>query len=424
MLRTYNALLLPVRAVGAAWSRWRALDRSAATEWHERWARSVPDAPRGGWWLHGASLGEARLVSALASAVRARRPERPVYASAVTRTGRAALPGPPLADASFFAPLDFRGLPGRVLDALDPSGLSLVETELWPNLVHEAGVRGVPVAIVNGRLSEERMSRYRRWSLLYREVLGGIAWIGAQSEADAERFASLGVDPRRLAVTGNLKYDLPRDTIDREAVLGRIGLAPGDAPVVVAGSTADGEDAIVLDAFERCRRQHPPTRLVLAPRHLARVDAAEAACGERGFRAVRLSEVPPATLAGHDVLLVDTTGELARLYAAADVAFVGGSLVPVGGHNVLEPVVAGVPVLFGTHTGHVREPAQALLDAGAATRVADGEGLARAWVALLGDRGARERMIERGRAVLERGRGSLERTLDGLEAAFDRPGPR
>ena len=341
MIRTYNALLLPVRAVGAAWSRWRALDGASGTEWRERWARSVPDAPPGGWWIHGASLGEARLVAALAAASRRHTPERPLYASAVTRTGRAALPDRPLSDASFFAPLDFRGLPGNVLDALRPAGLALVETELWPNLVHEAGTRDIPVAIVNGRLSEERMSRYRRWHRLYREVLAGIVRIGAQSDADAERFESLGIDRRRIEVTGNLKYDLGQTEIDREAVFARVGWTPHAAPVVVAGSTGEGEDAIVLEAFLRCREAHPSTRLVLAPRHRSRVDAAEAACADLGLETVKLSQVPPATAAGRDVLIVDTTGELARLYALADVAFVGGSLVPVGGHNVLEPIVAG-----------------------------------------------------------------------------------
>jgi 3-deoxy-D-manno-octulosonic-acid transferase len=342
----------------------------------------------------------------------------PLYASAVTRTGRAGLPGPPAVDAAFFAPLDFRGLPSRVLEALGPTGLALVETELWPNLVHEAGQRGVPVAIVNGRLSEERMSRYRRWRRLYRAVLEGIARVGAQSDADAERFESLGVDRGRIVVTGNLKYDLAPLDHDRAALRDRLGVDPVSRPVLVAGSTAEGEDAAVLDAFLAVRAEHPGTLLILAPRHLSRVEAASAACAARGLESVRLSGIPPANAAGRDVVVVDSTGELARLYAVADAAFVGGSLVPVGGHNVLEPVAAGVPVLFGVHTGHVAEPARALVDAGAATRVADGEALGRAWSLLLGDRAARDRMAACGRGVLEGGRGSLVRTLDLLEHAF------
>jgi 3-deoxy-D-manno-octulosonic-acid transferase len=268
------------------------------------------------------------------------------------------------------------------------------------------------------------MSRYRRWRRLYRSVLDGIARIGAQSEADAARFESLGVDRRRIVVTGNLKYDLPGAEFDRDALYGRLGLVAGSRPVVVAGSTAEGEDAIVLEAFLACRIAHPATVLILAPRHVSRVATAEAACAERGLATVRLSAIPPATLVDRDVLVVDTTGELARLYAIADVAFVGGSLVPVGGHNVLEPLAAGAPVLFGVHTGHVAEPAQALLDAGAASRVADGEGLGRAWTTLLGDPQARDRMVERGREVLDTGRGSLDRTLDLLDLAFDGGGSR
>jgi 3-deoxy-D-manno-octulosonic-acid transferase len=410
MLSVYNTLLLPLRlavAVAAARS-WNDPARSVA--WRERRARMVPDVPAGGVWIHGASVGEARVSTAVGRALRREHPDLHLAFSAVTDTGRAALPAPPLADAAFHAPLDFRGWPGRVLDALAPAALVLVETELWPNLIHEASDRGVPIVVVNGRLSPERMSRYRRWAALYRPLMRRLTRVGAQSTRDAERFVDAGLQREVLEVTGNVKYDMPASDADPGALRARFGL-DAERPVIVAGSTGDGEDPAVLDAFLVLREAVPEAFLVLAPRHPERADDVARDAGQRGVRLHRLSAGSDGDAGRSDGLLLDTVGELASLYAVARVAFVGGSLVPIGGHNVLEPAAAGVPVLFGPHTEHFAEPAEALERAGGGFRVADGADLAARWIRFLQDPDLAEGAGRLAVGVVEANAGALARTV-------------
>ncbi len=414
MLNLYNTLLLPVRPLVGGWAAWdekRHPDRRV--EWAERLGRRLPAGATGGLWLHGASVGEARLVTRLAAAVRRRRPDLPVVASAVTRTGRSQLPATPEVDAAFFAPLDFRGPTSRVAEAVSPAVLGSVETELWPNLIHRTADRGARVIVVNGRLAPERMRHYRRWSSLYRPLVARIARVAAQSPADAERFAEIGVADSRIAITGNLKYDLEPPAVDADEIRRSIG-CPADRPIWVAGSTAEGEDAVVLEAFAALRRRHPDLLLILAPRHPERAESVAGLARDAGWNVAAWSRLgdrrdgPPLP----DLLLVDSVGQLSGLYAAAQVAFVGGSLVPRGGHNLLEPAGYGVPVLFGPHTHHVAEPAEALLAAGGAVRVTDAATLVAAIDGWLTERGAGRRAGERARGVLEASRGALDRTLE------------
>jgi 3-deoxy-D-manno-octulosonic-acid transferase len=411
MLRLYNLLAFPLRGVVRLWAMLRARTPEQAREWDERSARVVPEMGPGGVWLHGASVGEVRLVTLLADALRNRRPALPLAASCQTPTGRGQLPSPPRVDAAFFVPLDFRGYPGRVLDAMRPSALVLVETELWPNLVTEASERTVAVAMVNARLAPERMGKYRRLRGLYEPVLRRVAALGAQSADDAERFTALGVRPEVVVVTGNIKYDLPPPRLPRESLLERFGLS-ARRPVVVAGSTGAGEDAPVLDAFVRARRDHPDLFLVLAPRHPERADDAAGEAASRGLAHHLLSAGNDRAASGADVLVVDTVGELAALYGLAHVAFVGGSLVPVGGHNVLEPAAAGVPVIFGPHTHHFAEPVEALLRSGGGIRVRDGNELASVWSEMVGDAERAEKVARNAAAVILESRGALERSID------------
>ena len=409
---TLLSALSPVARVYGGWDTRRAPAR--ADEWEERLGRRLPRVRKGGLWLHGASVGEARLAGLLARSVRAARPETAISVSCVTRTGRAALPAPPAVDAAFFAPLDVRRRLRPVLHAVGPAALALIETELWPGLVQEAAAAGCRVALVNARLAPERMGRYRRLRALYRPLLRTLDCIGASSAEDAERLLSLGARPGSVRVTGNLKYDLPVPVLDPTALRRRFGLL-SERPVLVAGSTGEGEDTPVLDAFQAVQEKGRKAFLVLAPRHPERAAGAAELARARGLRPHALSSGSDGAAGAADVLVVDRMGELASLYGMATVAFVGGSLVPVGGHNVLEPAAAGVPVLFGPHTSHVEEPAQALLQAGAARRVADGADLARTWTSLLGDAGAREAMVKAGRRVLEENRGALARTTELLE---------
>jgi 3-deoxy-D-manno-octulosonic-acid transferase len=349
-------------------------------------------------------------VRQIARGIRSLRPELPLSVSCTTPTGRTQLASPPEIDAAFYAPLDFRGLPGRVLDAVRPAALVLVETELWPNLLREAADRGVPVVVVNGRLAPERMSRYLRLRALYKPLLETLHRVGAQSREDARRFAEIGVPEGLLQVTGNVKYDLPRPASGPEELRKRFGLEPG-RPVLAAGSTGPGEDALVLDAFVAVRSSYPDAFLLLAPRHADRVEEASRLARARNLSLLRVSSDPGRGAALADGLLVDTVGELASLYGLARASFVGGSLVPVGGHNVLEPAAAGSVVLFGPHTHHVEDAARGLESEGGAVRVGDAAHLAREWTALLGDPGRAGRTAAAAERVLRRNGGALDRSV-------------
>jgi len=407
----YNILLVPVRWLASLASFRFRNDRERCSEWAERRAQVLPAIRPGGIWIHGASVGEARIVRSLAEGLRRSGEKMPLAASAYTRTGRASLPAPPVLDATFYMPLDLPGYPGRLLDTLEPAALVLVETELWPNLIRETTSRRIPVVMVNGRLSPKRMRRYRRFGSLYRPLLRSLTAVGIQSGEDAKRFLELGVPEERIVVTGNIKYDLPGPAADPDTLAATFGL-PRERPVLVAGSTGPGEETIVLEAFLELRRRHPTAWLVLAPRHPERCDDLSREAVAAGLNLLRLSREDRRQGGQADGLLVDTLGELAALYSLADVAFVGGSLVPIGGHNVLEPAAAGVPVLFGPHTEHFEEPAQALVAAGGGSVVADAAQLAMAWEAYLTEP---DRATAAGAAagrVVEANRGALARSVE------------
>ena len=417
MLRLYNTVLLPLRAGVALWVACRPGNARKRREWAERQALELPSIPPHGIWIHGASVGEARIVHSVAESLRSRRPALSLAVSAMTPTGREQLPAAPLSDAAFFVPLDFPGLTTRLLHAVRPAALTLIETELWPNLLHESHVCGVPVVVLNGRLSVSRMARYRRLSRLYRPLVERIAVIGAQTEADAARFRELGAAREAVTVTGNVKYDLPRPAKDAEALRQDLGLS-ARRPVVVAGSTAAGEESLVLDAFQAARSAQGQWLLVLAPRHLSRIEEVLALSLSRGMRTRRYSAAR-RSLADVDVLLVDTLGDLAALYQLGWVAFVGGSLVSVGGHNLLEPAAVGVPVLFGPHVENVAELAEVLERSGAGKRVHDAAGLGREVRRLLDDETERSEMSRRAVQVLEANRGALERSVSLLLSVVD-----
>lgn len=410
ILTLYDLAAAAARALASGWALWASRSEPGRREWDERLVRTLPTIAPGGIWIHGASLGEARLGGVLASEIRTRLPGLPVAMSAVTRTGRAALPGPPRTEATFHFPIDDRGLQRRLLSSLRPRAIVLVETELWPGLLREARAAGIPVALANARLSPERMARYRRLTSLYRPLLQGVAAVAAASEADATRLLSLGASPSNTTVTGNLKFDLPPPPIPRATLRATLGWSE-TTPVLAAGSTGEGEDAPVLEAFARVKQGRPDARLILAPRHAERFDGAAREARDLGLVVFRLSagERVPVDAS---VLLVDGHGRLAALYAAADAAFVGGTLVPIGGHNLLEPATAGVPVLFGPHTHHVAEIADVLESEGAAVRVRDAADLAVAWERLLGDPDGRKRLAAAASRVVERHRGAIHRTVD------------
>ncbi len=365
-------------------------------------------------WLHAVSVGEVAAAAALVRELRARHPELPFVLTTATPTGRAQAKMLFGADVEVrFLPYDTPGSVRRFLARIRPRAAIIMETELWPNLLHECGRRGVPVLFASARLAAKSVPRYRRFGTLFSAGLRR-AWVAAQSSADAARFMALGADPARTHVVGNLKFDmrLGESVAGSGRELRRRYL--GARPVWTAGSTHEGEEELVLDAQAVLERTVPGALLVLVPRHPQRFEGVAALLERRGVifdRRARSEAVRPEA----QVLLLDTMGELAAFYAASDVAFVGGSLVPVGGHNLLEPAALGVPVITGPHTQNAPEIARLLIEAGGAVEVNDAAALAAAAGRLLADTSLRERMGGSARAFVEAHRGSLARLLALIE---------
>jgi 3-deoxy-D-manno-octulosonic-acid transferase len=388
--------------------------------WRGGWARFGfgPRRAGGGIWVHAVSVGEVQAAAVLIEALRARSPALEITLSCATPTartrGRALLPGLDVR----YAPYDLPGSVRRCLSGLRPRMLIVLETELWPNLLHQAQHAGVPTLIASARVSARSARLYQRLPGLLRASLAAGVWVGAQTDADAQRFVALGVPAHRVSVVGNIKVDrtLPSGLAQRGQQL-RARYA-AERPVWVAGSTHAGEEPIVLEAHRQLCRAQARTLLILAPRHPQRFDAAAAAVAEQGFRCIRRSIESSGD--DYQVLLLDTLGELAEFYAAADVAFVGGSLVAIGGHNLLEPAALGLPVLSGPEQFNSPELARALRAQGALTIVHDAAELAGALTRLLADPQARATQGAAGRAAIAANRGALERLLsliDRLPAA-------
>jgi 3-deoxy-D-manno-octulosonic-acid transferase len=334
------------------------------------------------------------------------------------RVGRERFDG--IAEHRYF-PLDFPGAVRRVVRAIDPAFLVCMETELWPNLLRALRVRGVPVMIANGRLSDRSFRRYRRVRRFMRPMLAGITVFAMQSSEDARRMIAIGAPPARVVVTGNVKQDvLPDTTGAAELWRSLLGLDRGQS-TWVAGSTHRGEEEAVLDAHRIAAREAPDLALVIAPRHPERVPEVVGLIEARGFPAVKRSELPAARRRGA-VVVLDTVGELARLYAVADVVFVGGSLVPAGGHNMLEGALQRKPTLFGPYTSNFRDAAALLTSCGAGRVVKDTEELTRWLLHLLRDPALRLALGDAGYEAVASRHGAVRETLDLLDR-FVYPSP-
>jgi 3-deoxy-D-manno-octulosonic-acid transferase len=390
---------------------WRGLrDRSHWRNFSERFG--FGEAPFAGesLWVHAVSVGEVQAATALVRALRHRYPDMPLVLTTVTPTGAERARAQCGADVWVrYVPYDLPGSVARFFDRVRPRMAIILETELWPNLYNECGRRRVPLVLASARISPRSATRYRRLSGLFRETLSHGIVIAAQSEADAERFRSIGANPARTHVTGNIKFDfsLPADIRDVGAAL-RARHAPQRA-VWIAGSTHDGEEEILLDVQARLTTVPRPL-LVLVPRHPQRFDDVAALLERRKLRYVRRSR-DEACGADTEVLLVDTLGELLQFYAAADVAFVAGSLAPIGGHNLLEPAALGVATLSGPHNFNAQEIADMLIESGAVEVVRDADAIATALRLLLADPLERERRGAIGRDAVDRNRGALARLL-------------
>ena len=384
--------------------------------------RAAP-GPRG--WVHAVSVGEAITAAPLVDGLRRLYPELPLVVSTVTETGARVVAERFDGHATHrYFPLDFPSAVRRTVRAIDPAFFICMETELWPNVLRELGRRGVPTMIANGRLSDHSFQRYRLLRPLMRRVLADVRVFAMRSDEDARRMIALGAAPERVIVTGNLKIDAAADPPGAADLWRRLlGLRPGQR-VWIAGSTHKGEEDAVLAAHAAGQSVHPDLVLVLAPRHPERVEEVLALVLARGWRAVRRSTLPGAARSARPpVIVLDTVGELAQIYTVADAVFVGGSLVPRGGHNLLEPAMRRKPVLVGPHTDNFREAAALLVDAGAAVVVTDAASLSSELKALLSDPAVAAKRGEAGAEAVAARHGAVAATLELVERYLG-PAPR
>jgi len=361
-------------------------------------------------WVHAVSVGEVKSVRKLVGRLRSAYSGQPLVVSTITPAGQELAAGTRnLADHVFYFPLDLPGAIRRTLDRVNPELVLIAETEIWPNFLRECRKRGIRVVMVNGRISDRSLPRYRVIRRWLKRVLDDYTLLGMQTETDRERIESIGADGRKVEVFGNLKYDavetqhaLPPDL---SAMLSSL------APLWIAASTMPGEDELILDAFSELRKRHRTLTLLIAPRHPDRFDAVERTIRERGFSCTRRTRLER----GADVLLLDSVGELASAFRHASVVFVGGSLVPRGGHNILEPAAFSNPIVFGPHMENFREIRDLFIEAHAAIEVQNAAELATTIEHLLTDTQRAAELGARARQVVEENTGATERVLASLQ---------
>lgn len=382
----------------------------------ERFACTLPAMRQGGIWVHAVSVGESIAAAPMVRALLKAYPDLPITLTCMTPTGSErirALFGDEQRVQHCYLPYDLPWAAGRFLDHVKPRLGIIMETELWPNVIHQCTRRGIPVALANARLSERSARGYGRFAKLTRPMLAEMSLIAVQTETEAERFRSLGARTECVQVTGSIKFDLKIDDqlLPRARHL-REQWQATQRPVWIAASTHEGEDALILDAHRQLLASHGDALLILVPRHPERFEAVHAQCRDQ-FAAVRRS-TGAVVEAPTQVLLGDTMGELLFLYALADIAFVGGSLVPTGGHNPLEPAALSLPVLMGPHVFNFLEITAMLREAGGLQQVDDAEGLATAVRQLIELPREARRMGEAGKGVMQANQGALQRLLEGL----------
>ena len=375
-------------------------------------------------WIHAVSVGEVQASAPLVRALRRRYPATTLLVTTVTPTGAARARHLFGEDAEVrYVPLDLPGAVGRFFDRAQPRIAIILETEVWPNLFRECGRRSVPLVLASARVSPRSVGRYRRLVPLFRETLSHGIVIAAQSEDDAARFVSIGASPERTFVSGNIKFDFElQPEVPGLGRAWREANAPGRS-VWVAGSTHEGEEEVLLEAHQRVLQSDPDALLILVPRHPNRFETVAGLLDRSGLNWVRRSsgdKASPRT----QVVLGDTMGELMTFYAAADVAFVAGSLVTVGGHNLLEPASLALPMVAGPHNFNSEDVYRKMLGARAVIEVDDAEQLAAALVALFADEARRHVMGEHGRGVVSANRGALARLLGLVEPLLAGPDGR
>ena len=423
----YNIALIVALAAGAPWWLWQMattkkyreglLERLGVIPARLRKTLAEVGRERPVVWLHAVSVGEVLAASRLVKTLDAALPNCFIAISTTTRTGQALARERFGAERVFYCPLDLPWAVRSYLNALRPRLLVLVETEFWPNLLHGCSHRGIPVAVVNARISDHSWPRYRSLRGLWRPFLSRISRVLAQSQTDADRLKAIGCLPERVTVAENLKFDV-RAAMEAEATR-LLKTLTGDLRFVVAGSTLDSEEAALLEAWPQLLEADPQLAMVLAPRHPERFGAVAALLEKSGIPWVRRSDLhsgPEGSLdplKPGEIVLLDTIGELASVYSLASVAFVGGSLIPAGGHNPLEPAQFGVPVVMGPHYFNFRSITEDLL-AHQALRICVQEELAAVLIALLENPAAAKAMGERARQVFASQAGATDRCVEAI----------
>lgn len=399
-------LLIPVALTRLVWRGLR--NRGYWRRWAERFG-FVQRLEGPVIWVHAVSVGEVRASAPLVKALARDFPGYTILITTMTPTGSATageLFG--AAVAHCYVPYDLPTAVWRFLNRTRPRLALIMETELWPNLFHQCRKRNIPLVLANVRMSENSARGYRRFAGFTRATLANVSRVGAQTERDAERMRVLGAT--QAEVTGSIKFemDVPVDLAARSAAL-RSGF--GDRPVWVAASTRAGEEEYVLDAFARLRARIPRLLLVLVPRHPERFDSVAKLCQQRGFRVERRSERQDGAAPDTAILLGDTMGEMLLFHAAADVSYIGGSLVPLGGQNLLEAAAVGTPVVFGPHMFNFSDISRMTLERGAGRQVQDATELADAVAGYLENPSARRAAGEAGQRMVAENRGALAKTL-------------
>jgi 3-deoxy-D-manno-octulosonic-acid transferase len=371
-------------------------------------------------WIHAVSVGEVLTARALLPELRERYPKLRLFLSTTTMTGQQiARNNLQYVDEVFYFPFDFAFIVNRTLRLVRPRLFIMMETEIWPNLLRACARAGVKTMLVNGRISSRSYPRYRLARPFFRRVLLHVDRFCMQSDESARRIIDIGADRRRVAVTGSLKFDslelpgAPSGDRGRNRVLRYFRIAP-DRPVIIAASTRKGEEAAVLEAFQRIRATMTNALLIIAPRKPPQFDEVERLARRAGWNVARRSELRVDAEPGHDIVILDTVGELAQLYQVATVVFVGGSLVDTGGHNILEPAIFGKPIVFGPHMQNFAEIARTFLDNGAAIQVRTGRELGPVLLDLLGDPVRRASLGAAARALVEANRGARIKSLTAI----------
>ena len=420
MFILYTLLLIGVGIASLPYLLWRC--RRGATylqDLSERFGGvSFPHGePQGCLWFHAASVGEVQGLQPIIAALHDRYPSRPVVLSTFTPAGKALAQKVVPQDAwVFLLPFDLPWIVRKIVRRLRPSVLIVQETELWPNLFRELGWLRVPIVLVNGRLSPRSFRRYARLRPFMRRVLANVSLILAQSDSSAQRFQCLGVPAHKVQTVGNTNIDRALSQAEQPTPPHPMASLLAARQVLVAGSTHDGEETALLSVFQRLRAQHPGLCLVLAPRHLERVETVARHVQVCQLSAIRRSRYSDEADSGSrpDVIILDTLGELVAFYKLCTVAFVGGSLVPIGGHNILEPAMFAKPLLFGPHMHHFPELADLLRNADGAMKVDNETDLYAQMTHLLANPAEAAAMGQRALQVLDSNRGALQRTCEAL----------